>query len=571
MLRLLLALTLGPAGALLAWLAISGRQERAEFVVASDQVRTIDPHRVSWSDEIFIASALFEGLTRLDPANMKPEPAAADRWSCTEDGQTYTFSLRPEARWSDASRLLAEHFRSGWLRVLDPQSESQYASLLFVIDGAQAYYRSRLNDAPDDDTPADSVGVVAADDRTLIVRLAAPCAYFLDLTAFPTFAPLHPAMEVPVTGGGGRGALAAQWIRPERIVTNGAYTLERWDFKYRQVLRRNPHYWDAPRVHFGSIEVFFTASPAAALLAYETQRVDFVRALEPETVAVLMRRQEQGRRRDVHVGDRFATYFFRVNCRRPPLDDADLRKALSLAIDREELCEHVTGLRETPAYAYVPRGALELMARIAPDGRTVYYRPPAGLGEGLTKQRRLTLAREHLERSGFAPLAATRPIELSFAAEPVQQRRIAEAVQAMWERNLGLRVELRVNERNVLSTRIRELDYDVARSDWYGDYPDPSTFLDVFHGGSGQNRTGWQNDEYDRLIEAAATEGDVARRFELLHAAERILCEEQLPIIPLYFKRGNYLLRPSITGIYDNVRDFFPIQRARRSPTAEPQ
>ncbi|MEP0847937.1 MAG: peptide ABC transporter substrate-binding protein [Phycisphaerae bacterium] len=568
MLRLLLALTLVPAAALLAWMALSDRQERADFVVASDQVRTIDPHRVSWSDEILIASALFEGLARLDPASMKPVPAAAEHWSCAVDGRTYTFHLRPEARWSDGSPLLAEHFRSGWLRVLDPETESQYASLLFVIDGAQAYYRSRLNHAPEDDAPADSIGVTAADDRTLFVRLAAPCAYFLDLASFPTFAPLHPAMQTPAAD---RGAEAAPWIRPQRIVTNGAYTLERWDFKHRQVLRRNPHYWDAPRVHFDSIEIFFTASPAAALLAYETQRVDFVRALEPETIAVLLRQQEQGRRNDVHVGDRFATYFFRVNCRRPPLDNADLRKALSLAIDREDLCRHVTGLGETPAYAYVPRGALELLARTAPDGQPVHYRPSAGLGEGLSRDKRLALAREHVARSGFLRHAASRPIELSFAAEPVQQRRIAEAVQAMWERNLGLRVELRVNERNVLSTRIRELDYDVARSDWYGDYPDPSTFLDMFHGDSGQNRTGWQNDEYDRLIEAAAAEGDVEQRYELLRAAEQILCVEQLPIIPLYFKRGNYLLRPSIAGIYDNVRDFFPIQRAERSPSTEPQ
>ena len=550
--------------ALLGWLAFAGRAPRADFVVASDELRTIDPQRVSLLDEIQVTQALFEGLTRLHPLTLQPEPAVAASWDFDAARSTYTFHLRPEARWSNGDPVLAEHFRAAWLRALDPHTEAQYASLLFVINGAEAYYRSCLNDDPGDDLPADRVGVDAPDGRTLRVHLANPCPYFLDLTSFPTLAPVHPPTLGRFALPDGREDRSRRhlWTRPENIVCNGAFVLERWDFKRRLLLRRNPHYWDRDSVGVETIEVSIV-SPNAALIGYEVGRIDLVRTLEPETAAVLFERLQAGQRDDFHVGDRFATYFFRVNCKRPPLDNPDLRKALSLAIDKPALCEHILGLGETPADTYVPRAALRLMPRQTADDRTVYYQPPAGLGAGLSYAQRVALAREHLRRSGFDPLAS-RPIELAYAPEPPIQRRIAEAVQAMWEPALGIRVELRVLERKVLSEKIRNLDYDLARSDWYGDYLDPLTFLDLFTSASGQNRTGWENAEYDRLIAAAVREQDDARRFALLAEAERILCEQELPIVPLYFKRGNYLLRPTFTGVMDNVRDLLPIHRVQR-------
>lgn len=574
MLRNGLALLIMPALLLVVWLALTEPTPRADIAVACDQIRTVDPHRVSWVDEIQIAAALFEGLTRLNAETLMPEPGVAQRWVRSTDGRTYTFFLREDARWSDGRPVLAEHFRQSWLMALDPQIESQYASLLFVIEGAETYYRSRLDGdlaaaaISTDPVPASTVGVEAVDERTLRVRLAAPCSFFLELTAFPTFAPLPPDPVERFAYRGGRVLRGTRhlWTRPENIVTNGAFTLARWDFRHRLVLVRNPHYWGSGHISLETIELFITSSPTAALLAYETGRLDFVRGLEAETVRVLLKEQERGLRRDVHVGDRFATYFLRINCRRPPFDDANLRKALSLAIDREALCRHVTGLGEAPAYTLVPHGAIEKMPRQGPDGLTVLYTPPRGLGADLTAEQRTELAREYLRRRhdggrGAGPVR----IELAFAPEPVQQRRIAEAVQAMWERELGLRVELRVNERTVLGTRIRELDYDIARSDWYGDYMDPATFLDMFHSASGQNRTGWSDALYDDLIAAAAVEADDARRYELLAQAEARLCEEELPIIPLFFKRGSFLLRPEIEGLFDNVRDMHPIHRARRA------
>lgn len=562
MVRALLILLLAPPVLLLTWLAVGREAARADFVFTIPEPRTLDPQRVSWLPEIQLAAALFEGLTRLNPETFLPEPAVAERWSVDPLETDYAFILRPEARWSNGAPVVAEDFRFAWLRALDPRCEAQYATLFFVIRGAADYYHSRLNDDPADDTPAETVGVSAPDERTLRVTLRGPCPYFLDLTSFVTFAPAHRPTLERWAYRDGRVLRATQhlWTRPEHIVCNGAFRLTRWNFKQHVWLERNPHYWDANQIRIDSIEACTIDVPSTALIAYRTGRVDLITPLERSVAETLLAERRAGRRADFHSGDRFATYFYRVNCSRPPLDDPDLRKALSLAIDRPALCTHVLRLGETPAYTFVPRGTLHLMPRVGPTGATIFYDPPRGLGAETSPAQRVALARQFLERSGYARDPAARPLEIAFPSEP-EQRLIAEAVQGMWETTLGIRVELRMQEGKVLSTRIRNLDYDLARSDWFGDYMDPSTFLDLFTTASGQNRTGWSNAAYDALLAAAAAEPDDARRFELFRQAEQILCEVELPIIPIFFRRGNYLLNPRFGGLHDNVRDLLQVHR----------
>jgi oligopeptide transport system substrate-binding protein len=559
-LRTLLTLILAPPLLLLVWLGLGPGAQRADFVLTCNEPRTLDPQRVSWLDEIQLAGAIFEGLTRLNPETFQPEPAVASRWNGSADGSAYTFHLRPDARWSTGELVTAEDFRFAWLRALDPRSEAQYAHLLFVIRGGEDYYRSRLDEDAANDMPADEVGIRAPAPQTLEVRLARPCPYFLELTSFPTFSPNHRPTLAAWAYRDGQVLRSTQhlWTRPAHIVCNGAFVLARWDFKQSIWLRRNPCYWDAAHIAVRTIEAWITSDPNAALIAYETGRVDLVRGLE-RSVAVRLR---NSRRRDFHLSDRFATYFYRINCRRPPLDNADLRKALSLTIDREALCAHVLRLGEQPAYTYVPRPALPLMPRTSANGTTIYYQPPEGLGADLSPADRVSLAREYLRRSGFDRIAADRPLEIAFPPEP-EQRLLAEAIQAMWESTLGIPVVLRSLEGKVLSARIRDLDYDLARSDWFGDYLDPGTFLEMFTTDSGQNRTGWSSATYDALIGAASAERDDAQRFALFAQAEQVLCAQELPIIPIFFRRGDYLLRPRFTGLHDNVRDLLPIHRVR--------
>lgn len=547
MLRGLAIVLLLPPALLLVWLGFSHSAERADLVVACDELRTIDPQRVSWLDEIQTVQCLFEGLTRLDPDTQTPEPAAARAWDISTDGRRYTFHLDPQRRWSNGAPVLAEHFRYAWLRALRPETEAQYANLLFVIAGAEDFYR-RDPQAGD----PNSVALRAVDDWTLEVTLARPCPYFLEILALPIFTPLYPPALEHFADATGQIPSEKRhlWTRPGAIVGNGPFVLDAWEFKRALRLGRNPYY-PAPERGVRTIEIMIVGNPNAALAAFETGRVDLVRTLEPDVARSL--RARTPRPTEYHEGPRFATYFLRVNCRKPPLDQPAFRQALSLAINRRQLCENVLGLGETPAETLVPAQALHT---------TPAYVPPAGLAANLNDAQRIAGARDALRRSGVDP-ARLPALHLACANDPPQQRRINEALQRMWEETLGLRVELEVQERKVLSERIRNLDYALARSDWFGDYLDPGTFLDLFTSGSGQNRTGFADPAYDTAVAAATAAETPAGRYAAYANAERILCNEQLPIIPLFHRTGEFLLSPRIGGLSDNVRDILPLARAR--------
>lgn len=541
MLRALLVALLAPAGLLLVWLALSTSAPRADFVVACDELRTIDPQRVSWLDEIQLTQCLFEGLTRPNPQTLKPEPAAAESWEISPDLRRFVFHLRAGLRWSNGAPLVADHFRYAWLRALRPDTEAQYANLLFVIAGAENYYRALLNGAPANDPPAAAIGVLAPDERTLILELARPCPYLLEILSLPIFAPLYPPALERFVDATGKIPTSARhlWTRPGALVCNGPFVLKSWEFKRGLRLERNPFHRETGDVGVKSIEVLIIGNPNAALLAYQTGRVDLVRTLDPDVARTL--RLQSPPPSDYHEGNRYATYFLRVNCRRAPLDNAELRRALSLAIDREAVCRHVLGLGETPAYTLAP--------------------PLHGAGPQPPASDRRAEARAALSRSGFDP--RSRPLRLACANDPPQQRRINESIQRMWEEALGITVELEVQERKVLSERIRNLDYDLVRSDWFGDYIDPSTFLELFVSDSAQNRTGWNNMDYDALVRSAANEPDQVRRMATYEKAEGILCNDENPIIPLFHRTGQMLLSPRIEGIYDNLLDVLPLYRAR--------
>ena len=554
--RLLPVALLAPAVALLLWLSLGRVEPRADFVVATDQVRTIDPQRASFADELAVAAALFEGLTRLNERTFLPEPGAAERWEISADGRRYVFHLRPGARWSNGEPLLAGHFVRAWEYVLDPACETQYAPALFVIEGAEAYYRAA---GGVERLPAETLGIRAIDDRTLELRLVAPCPYLLEILSFPIFAPIYPPLLERFVYRDGRVLRGTRhlWLRPEHIVSNGAFRLVAWGFKERFLLTRNEHYWDRDVCDVETIEFYLAPSGHAAQIAYETGRVDMLRG-RPVVLADGQPPNENAVLAGVfRLGPRFGTSSLRITSRRPPLDDPELRKALALAIDKDELCRHVMGLGEQPADHYVPWHLLP--GDVAAEAH--------GLAADQTREERLAEARRLFSRSRAGRAGGGgRPLELAYAPEPAAFRRVCEAVAEMWRRDLGLRVELRALEPRVLSERIRRLDYDVVRSNWFGDYSDAMTFLDMFTSRSAQNRTGWADAGYDARIAAAAREPVAARRIELLQAAERRLCLEELPIIPLFFMRGNALLDPRFE-LADSLRGVPQFHRVRRAAT----
>jgi len=481
------------------------------------EVTTLDPGTMTALNDGRVAGALFEGLTVLDADTLEPKPGVADHWDVSPDSLTYTFHLRPEARWSDGRPVTADDFVWSWRRVLTPTTAAEYAYMLYPIRGAKAYYEAAAADP--DSADWSTVGIRADGPHRLVVELVQPCAYFLDLTAFHTYLPV-PRETVEKYG--------ERWTLPPHIVSNGAYRLVSWTFRSRMVWEKNPYYWNADNVALGRIEVRVYEQPNTALLAYETGVVDLTTEVPALSVQPLLAAQRAGRRHDVMFGPRLGTYFYRFNCTFGPLRDARVRRALAMAIQRRPIIDRAARGDQQPAYAFVPPGMRG-------------YEPPEGVPEHIEEARRLLAEAGYADGKGLAELS----ILVNRGAD---HRPIAEVIQEQWRKHLGIRVRIEEVEWKVFLDRIHQLDYQIARAGWFGDYLDPNTFLDMFVTDGGNNETGWSNAEYDALIVAAAREADCARRADLFRQAERILlCE--VPILPIYYYTSAFLVRPGLEGV----------------------
>lgn len=555
--RLLVLIVVIAATSAVAVVFWSAREPRADFVyVSSLEPRTLDPALSSWIDEIRTGRCLFEGLTRLNDRTFRPEPGVAERWDISADRKRYTFHLRTNARWydgktpGDAGPVTADDFLFAWQRVLNPVIASEYFYQLFPIRGAKEYYLSRADRDPSNDRPFNILGARAIDPQTLEVELAFPCPYFLDLAAFMTLAPVHrPTIERWAYRDGRVLPTQHLWTRPGNLVCNGPFMIDKWDFKRRIRLRKNPLYWDAASIRLNTMEAVPIEDNNTALLAYETGAVDMVSELNPMALRALYTEKRAGRRSDFSIRPRFGTYFYRFNCKRPPLNDARVRKALSLTIDRTAICDRIMASGHPPMFTYVPPGSLDEMIQQDAQGRDHRYASAVGIGQDLTPEQRRDLARRLLVEAGYPNGRGLRPLELLYNRDQ-RHHLIAQAVARTWEEQLGLKIELKQIERNVFSPRVESLDYDVARGNWIGDYPDPMTFLDMFVTGGGHNQTGFANAAYDRLIQEAVQEAHPGKRFEILRKAEAVLVHDELPIAPIFEYVGFYLLNPRFDGLY---------------------
>jgi len=545
--RFLIPLALAVAVTLVtAVLAYRTQGPRADLVwTAGGEVASLDPARMTALQDGRVASALFEGLTVLDPRTLKVRPGVARAWTVSPDGLLYTFDLRPEARWSDGRPVTAEDFAYSWRRVLDPKTAAEYVYMLYPIRGAKAYYEAAVKAAggPPAEAPAGAdgaaVGIRVEGPHRLVVHLERPCAYFLDLTAFSTYLPVR--RDAVETHGD-------RWTLPPHLVSNGAYRLAAWHFRSRMTWEKNPYYWDAASVALGRIELRVFDQTTTALNAYETGAVDLTTVVPALAAQPLLRLRDEGRRRDVLYAANFGTYFYRFNCSRPPFSDARVRRALALAVDRRAIIERAARGGQRPAFVLVPP--------FLPG-----YRPPPGLAEDVEEARRLLAEAGCPGGRGLAQLAL-------LVNKGMDHVPIAEMLQQQWRDRLGLDIRIEQVEWKVFLDMMTGLQYQVARAGWYGDYVDPNTFLDMFMTGNGNNQTGWSNAGYDRLVESAARRTDAAARLQDLREAEAILLSE-VPIVPLYYYTTFMLVRPGLEGVEPNLMnriDFALLRWAGRQP-----
>ncbi len=496
------------------------------------EIEDLDPHIVRGVSGGNILAALFEGLVAEDPRDLHPVPGVAERWDISPDTKIYTFHLRPDAKWSNGEHIVAQDFVESYRRILSPAMASSYAYMLYPVANAEAFHKSKLTDF-------NQVGFRALDHATLQVTLTHPTPYFLSLLTHWSWFP------VPVRAIEKHGpayARGSRWTRPGRFVGNGPFALEEWRLNYHVRVKKSPTYWDAPTVTLNGIVFHTIDSNDVEERAFRSGQIHLTESIPVNRIEKYRRERPEVIRLDPYLG----SYFFRLNVNRPPLDNPLVRRALALSLDRKTLA------------AAVWRNAMLPAANFTPPN-TVGYTAAASIPFDPAQ------ARELLARAGYPGGQGLPPLDILFNTSQ-NHRMTCEAVQQMWSANLGLKVTLTNQEEKVYFDTRRRMDYEIYRSTWIGDYLDPTSFLDVWLGGGGNNYTGWANADYDRLLAEAAQAPDQPARYAFFQQAEAILLREA-PIIPLFHYTHAFLIHPSVKNWHPTLLDHHPYKYVRLENT----
>lgn len=565
---------------LFAAIALDAPEPRADLTTGYVSIETLDPQMMRAAVDVRLAYATFEGLCTYDPATFTVRPGVAERWKVSQDGLRYTFYLRADAKWSDGKPVTTHDFVHSWRLALLPDTAPPYAEFLHAMKGAGAYAQwaseslKQVTDAPAEARQAraearvaaipdkfdELVGVTAVDDRTLIVELEKAMPYFLDIVAtWPYFpVPAHVIDEATTlksdTWMYQRDPI---WVKPDRIVTNGPYTPSRWRFKSELVLRANPHFHDAESVKSQTVRLTWFSDELAMFNAYESGVLDVMFGAGPlDFAAELVEAQNDGKRNDLHGFSAFGTYYYAYSCRpkladgrENPFADVRVRRAFSLVIDKRALVEQVTRLRQDVSDVFIPPGSI------------AGYQSPKGVAcvsDAATAEQRQAMidqARQLLADAGYPGGRGLPTIEMSHNTGGGHEL-VAQAMKSMWEKHLGVTVSIDKQEWKIFLRKRKTGDFMIARSGWFGDYGDPTTFLDLFQTDNGNNDTGLSDEHYDQMLAEAASELDAAKRLAMLSQAESYLLNQRVPILPLYQYKIIHLFDPDhVTGVSTHPRN----------------
>ncbi|WP_438479611.1 peptide ABC transporter substrate-binding protein [Oleiharenicola lentus] len=490
-----------------------GNREGIFYFSVGSEPSDLDPHVVNGIGEAKIIHALFEPLLNFDPKTLKPVPALAERWDVSPDGLTYTFHLRAGAKWSNDETITAQDCVDAWRRVLTPTLGADNAYMFYVIRGAEAFNKGQTTDFA-------SVGISAADARTFVVTLTNPAPYFPQILLNSPFRPVNVRAIEKIGNAYVRGT---PWTKPHSIVTSGPFHLKKWSLHERIETVKSATYWDRDNVKLNGIMFYPTDSVDSEEKAFRAGQLHATWSLSLSKVDGYRRDQSAALRIDAYLN----TYFFRFNTRTAPLNDPRVRRALSLAIDRASITQKILKGGQRPAPSFVPP---EMPDYTAPE------LPP----------RDLDTAKRLLAEAGYADGKGLPIFEVTLDNSEIL-RLVAESVQEMWRRDLGVNVSLVNLEKKVVFANRRAGNYQILFGDWIGDYLDATTFLDLWRSDSGNNYTGWGSPEYDALMNRAATTGDIVARAKILQQAE-LLMIAGAPIASVYFNSHVYLLQPSVKG-----------------------
>lgn len=557
--------------AVLAAVASDRPQPPADYTFINGiSVFTLDPQRMSYEQDLRIAHAIYDGLVRWNPYTFEFIPGVAERWSLDDDGVTYTFRLRDDARWSNGDPVTVDDFRYAWRRALMPDTAADYTTLFFKIRGAEAFFDWRAKQLADhakrpvaERTPEaalrlreaanrafdEMVGFETPDDRTIVVTLERPTPYFLDLCAFPVFFPCHPETVerfVTVDALSGRLDQRYDWTKPPLLVSNGAYVVKSWRFKRDMRLEANPHYWDRENVISESVLALEIEDVNTRVLTFETGGADWDTDVLVNYVGDMLKERDRGERDSIHTLRRFGTYFWSFNCtpkltdgRDNPFFDPRIRRAFAMSVNKRDIVDKVRGLGETVANVITPPGSIP---GYDTDGSI------EGVGYDPSAAKALLAEAGWVDRDGdgYVENSANAPfptVEMLCSAGSYHDK-VALAMGAMWEKSLGVRSRIVVKESKTYKDDLKRRDYMMARGGWFGDFGDPMTFLSLSVSGDGNNDRGYSDPVFDAFIERANATRDPAERLRILEDAERYMVEESLPILPVWFYQDFNLYDP---------------------------
>ncbi|MGD8191500.1 peptide ABC transporter substrate-binding protein [Brevibacillus ginsengisoli] len=470
---------------------------------------TADPTIAEDTTSLAINKATFDGLTRIQEDG-KPHEAIAEKIEVSPDMKTYTFKLR-DSKWSNGEPLTAKDFEFAWKRALDPKTASNYAYQLYYIKNGEAANKGKAK--------LDDVGVKALDDKTLQVTLENPTPFFLELTAFDTYFPVNEKLV----------KANPNWATDAKThLGNGPFKMESWEHKSKLVMVKNDNYWDKDAVKLDKIEFSMVEDENTELSMFENGEIDWAGHPLSSLPTDSMPAMKNSGKMVVHPVA--ATYWYKFNTEKPPFNNVKIRKAFAYAINRQSLIDNVLQANQQPAMAIVPP-SMSLN--------------PNGWFKDNDQETSKKLLAEGMKELGITKLP---PITLSYNTSE-GHKKLAEAIQDQWRKNLGADVKLENQEWKVYLETLHQGNYQVGRSGWSADFNDPINFLEIFKEKmGGNNDTRWENPKYKELLNQSALESDPQKRKEILKQAEQILMDE-MPIMPIYYYTHTWVKNDKVHNV----------------------
>ncbi len=481
--------------------------------------QTLDPHLATGTPSSKILAALGESLVDKDLETYKITPGVAERWQISDDGLTYTFFIRANARWSNGDPVTAHDFVFTWQRAMTPSVGWQYATDYYFIEGAKALHTGKQIDKHE-------LGVKALDDHTLVFSLERPYPIFLEQLSSERQMPLH---RKSIEAVGDAYDSSTNWTTPDSYVSNGPFVLKKWDINRIIELEKNPYYWDVDSVRLDKIYAHPIESESADERAFRAGQIDLSHAarIPVDKIAVYQRERPE----QLRIVSAYGTYFYHLNVNQAPLDNILVRRALAHAIDRQSIVENITKAGEGVATTLNP--------------------PVSGYVDLVTPlEYNLDTARQLLADAGYPNGEGFPEFALIYNTSDAH-RKVALAIQQMWKVNLGINVRLENQEWKIFLYTRRNQDYAIARAGSISDIGDPQDFLESYRTDHEMNDSGWSNAQFDILVTQASNTVNTDERYALLAEAESILLD-QLPIIPIYYYSYSYLINEKVKGVQFN-------------------